>query len=865
MIDLHGICFFVSVSVRDGDPRKLFVGGLKSETNKEALHAHFERYGTVAEARVMYDWSNGKSRRFGFVTFGDTAAASRALDPGEKDNHIIDGHKVDVKQAVLKETRTAGPSRNSSSNANVPNGKKIFVGGLPTDIIDDEFRAYFEKFGPITDAVVLKDKNINQPRGFGFVTFETEESTHRVLENQFHEMRPDKKVEVKKAIPKIEGSIPRDNNNNNDNGISSNNNDNLYNGGKYIPGISKFPPDEYTYVVNYPVQFCDYTYPYTWYTPMVYGPMGYGLMGYGPINYGGWNCTNPNITWYDGQTHPDRRPGVPLSASKDDLKNHFGRYGQVRAVLEDEQEMPQDSDGKQACIFFADSASANRASASREKNNHIILGKLVEVSRFSIWLQHRRIKVYNLPPGTTSSQFRAYFEEFGMVTEAVVGPDGSGYVVFKWDESLRKVLKKKLHLFYGTELKARRESWGLKLFWSQMQLSMSRPAALLRVPMCSYPPFGTPYESSFDNRPISVTTYAYGAPSISPYGVPATSFYNSSTTATPHGSSAPTPSFGTPYTPSDNRPISVTTYAHGAPSISPYSVPSTSFYNWSTTATPHGSSAPTPSFGTPYTSSDNRPISVTTYAYGAPSISSYGVPATSLNNWSTTSTPHVDVETRTAGPSRNSSNNANVSNSKKIFVGGVPRDITYGEFRAYFEKFGPITNAFVPIDKNINRSRGFGFVTFETEESAHEVLKNQFHKMRPDKKVEVKKAIPMIEENIRCDNNNNDNGVSSSSNNIIDGHQVDVNVPNDKKIFVGGLPTDITDDEFWAYFGKFGLITDAFVVKDKIDLVKDKNIYRPRGFGFVTFETKESANEVLKNQFHEMRPGKKVEVKKAIP
>ncbi|OAY74767.1 RNA-binding protein 1 [Ananas comosus] len=283
-------------------PGKLFVGGLKSETNKEALRAHFERYGTVAEVRVIYDWSKGKSRWFGFVTFGDTAAASRALDPGEKDNHIIDGHKVDVKQAVLKETRTAGPSRNSSSNTNVPNGKKIFIGGLPTNITDDEFRSYFEKFGLIIDAIVLKDKNINQPRGFGFVTFETEESAHEVLGNQFHEMRLDKKVEVKKAIPKIEGNIQHDDNND-DNGVGSSKNNNINNGGKYNPGIRKFSSDEYTQVVNYPIQVCDYTYPYTWYTPMVYGPMGYGPMGYGPINYGDWNYTNPNITGYNGYMH----------------------------------------------------------------------------------------------------------------------------------------------------------------------------------------------------------------------------------------------------------------------------------------------------------------------------------------------------------------------------------------------------------------------------------------------------------------------------------------------------------------------------------------------------------------------------------
>jgi len=36
--------------------------------------------------------------------------------------------------------------------------RKIFVGGLPHNLAECEFRAYFSKFGELEDCVILKDK-----------------------------------------------------------------------------------------------------------------------------------------------------------------------------------------------------------------------------------------------------------------------------------------------------------------------------------------------------------------------------------------------------------------------------------------------------------------------------------------------------------------------------------------------------------------------------------------------------------------------------------------------------------------------------------------------------------------------------------
>ena len=37
------------------------------------------------------------------------------------------------------------------------NQNKLFVGGISRDTTDDEFKAYFDQFGPISDCVVIKD------------------------------------------------------------------------------------------------------------------------------------------------------------------------------------------------------------------------------------------------------------------------------------------------------------------------------------------------------------------------------------------------------------------------------------------------------------------------------------------------------------------------------------------------------------------------------------------------------------------------------------------------------------------------------------------------------------------------------------
>ncbi|XP_057795253.1 heterogeneous nuclear ribonucleoprotein 1-like isoform X2 [Salvia miltiorrhiza] len=181
------------------DQGKLFIGGISWDTNEDRLKEYFGAYGNVVEAVIMKDRTTGRARGFGFVVFADPAVAERVV----KEKHMIDGRTVEAKKAVPRDDQHL-INRNSSSIQGSPGPgrtKKIFVGGLASTVTESDFKNYFDQFGTITDVVVMYDHNTQRPRGFGFITYDSEEAVDRVLHKTFHELNG-KMVEVKRAVPK---------------------------------------------------------------------------------------------------------------------------------------------------------------------------------------------------------------------------------------------------------------------------------------------------------------------------------------------------------------------------------------------------------------------------------------------------------------------------------------------------------------------------------------------------------------------------------------------------------------------------------------------------------------------------------------
>ena len=77
----------------------------------------------------------------------------------------------------------------------------------------------------------------------------------------------------------------------------------------------------------------------------------------------------------------------------------------------------------------------------------------------------------------------------------------------------------------------------------------------------------------------------------------------------------------------------------------------------------------------------------------------------------------------------------------KVFVGGLHYDTRDAELCQYFERFGRIISSEVMFNRETHKSRGFGFVVFELEQSAELVCAQAEHTL-DNKVVEIKRAIP---------------------------------------------------------------------------------------------------------------------------
>jgi cold-inducible RNA-binding protein len=58
---------------------------------------------------------------------------------------------------------------------------KLFVGGLSYDTTDDSLNAAFAEFGTVESAVVIKDRDTNRSKGFGFVELSSAEEADAAI------------------------------------------------------------------------------------------------------------------------------------------------------------------------------------------------------------------------------------------------------------------------------------------------------------------------------------------------------------------------------------------------------------------------------------------------------------------------------------------------------------------------------------------------------------------------------------------------------------------------------------------------------------------------------------------------------------
>lgn len=78
------------------------------------------------------------------------------------------------------------------------------------------------------------------------------------------------------------------------------------------------------------------------------------------------------------------------------------------------------------------------------------------------------------------------------------------------------------------------------------------------------------------------------------------------------------------------------------------------------------------------------------------------------------------------------------------------------------------------------------------------------------------------------------------------------------KMYVGNIPFSTSDDELRDLFGEFGAVTD-------VHIPQDRESGRPRGFAFVTLDSKEAMDNAIKDLDGAEFGGRNLRINEAKP
>ncbi|KAF0472742.1 RNA-binding domain-containing protein [Gigaspora margarita] len=83
---------------------------------------------------------------------------------------------------------------------------KLFVGGLAWGTDDRSLRSRFEEYGNVEDAVVIRDRDTGRSRGFGFVTYSSNEEAECAIQNMNEQEFDGRTIKVDRASERSSSS-----------------------------------------------------------------------------------------------------------------------------------------------------------------------------------------------------------------------------------------------------------------------------------------------------------------------------------------------------------------------------------------------------------------------------------------------------------------------------------------------------------------------------------------------------------------------------------------------------------------------------------------------------------------------------------
>lgn len=108
-------------------------------------------------------------------------------------------------------------------------------------------------------------------------------------------------------------------------------------------------------------------------------------------------------------------------------------------------------------------------------------------------------------------------------------------------------------------------------------------------------------------------------------------------------------------------------------------------------------------------------------------------------------TPETAAPTATATFSSDSTSSQTAPTLTKLYVGSLPYTWTAEHLEDTFKSYGPVASAAIVSDQSTHRSKGFGFVEFESSDAAKKAMTDLDGREIEGRNISVREARPNTE------------------------------------------------------------------------------------------------------------------------
>ncbi len=186
--------------------------------------------------------------------------------------------------------------------------------------------------------------------------------------------------------------------------------------------------------------------------------------------------------------------------------------------------------------------------------------------------------------------------------------------------------------------------------------------------------------------------------------------------------------------------------------------------------------------------------------------------------------------------------------STTLFVRSIPFSVTAEKLSDFFSQIVPVKHCHIADDKG--QSRGYGFVSFTTQEDAAKALLES-------RKIKIEERLLKVDfarKRERKSTAPSERAIGNFNNNKISDEEVEKRRP---RLIIRNLPWSVRDpNQLKKQFTKFGPVVDAYIPRGKNGIMK--------GFAFVTMRKQDDAQKAVSESKGLKIDGREVAVDFAI-